>query len=52
MENKKCAIIATCGYEIESGADLFEEAIKRLSIHSNLHYIGMLGLRDINGIYS
>ncbi|HCQ90202.1 MULTISPECIES: flavodoxin family protein [unclassified Clostridium] len=49
-ENKKCAIIATCGYEIESGADLFEEVLKRLSIHSHLDYLGMLTVRDINGI--
>ncbi len=49
-EDKKCAIITTCGYEIEEGADLFEEALKRLAIHSHLDYIGMLGVRDIDGI--
>ena len=48
-ENKKCAIITTCGYEIKSGADLFEEALKRLATHSHLDYIGMLAVRDING---
>ncbi|MCB2291315.1 flavodoxin family protein [Clostridium sp. CS001] len=49
-ENKKCAIIATCGYEIKNGADLFEEALRRLAKHSQLDYIGMLAVRDINGI--
>lgn len=49
-ENKKLAIIATCGYELQRGTDLFEEAIKRGAIHGNLNYIGMLSARDINGI--
>jgi len=50
LKGKKSAIIATCGYEIDQGADLFEEAIKRLSTHSKIDYIGMLGARDIDGI--
>ena len=51
MRDKKyCALVATCGYEIENGVDLFEEAIKRLSTHSKLNYIGKLAVRDINGI--
>ncbi|QDR81037.1 NADPH-dependent FMN reductase [Sporomusa termitida] len=49
-EGKKCAIIATCGYEIKNGADLFEAGVKRLVEHSHLHYLGMLAVRDINGI--
>lgn len=49
-KDKKCAIITTCGYEIEKGADLFEEAVKRLAKHSQLDYIGMLAVRDINGV--
>lgn len=51
-KNKKYEIITTFGYKIESGADLFEEALKCTIIHSNHHYIGMLGVRDSNGIYS
>ncbi|MDD4335600.1 MAG: flavodoxin family protein, partial [Desulfotomaculaceae bacterium] len=35
-ENKKCAILATCGYPIEKGADLFEQGIKRYCKHSKL----------------
>ena len=49
-ENKKYAIITTCGNEIESGADLLEEALKRLAMHSHLDYIGMLAVRDVDGI--
>lgn len=43
---KKIALIATCGYRPENGADLFEEGIKRYGKHSQLNYIGMLAERD------
>ena len=39
---KKLAIITSCGYEPEKGADLFEEGIKRYCKHSQLAYCGML----------
>ena len=45
-EGKKCAVIATCGYEIEKGADLFEHGMKRYCKHSRLEYVGMLAERD------
>ncbi len=44
---KKLAVIATCGYKPEKGADLFEEGIKRYCKHSQLKYIGMLVERDL-----
>ncbi|MDU2065369.1 MAG: flavodoxin family protein [Sporomusaceae bacterium] len=44
---KQLAIIATCGYRPEKGADLFEEGIKRYCKHSQLQYIGMLAERDL-----
>lgn len=44
---KQLAIITTCGYRPESGADLFEEGIKRYCKHSKLKYIGMLAERDL-----
>lgn len=44
---KKVAIITTCGYKPEVGADLFEEGIKRYCKHSQLKYIGMLAERDL-----
>ena len=45
-ENKKCAVIATCGYPIEKGADLFEEGMKRYCKHSKLDLVGVLAVRD------
>lgn len=45
-EGKKCAVLATCGYPVEKGADLFEQGMKRYCKHSRLDYIGMLAVRD------
>lgn len=45
-KGKKCAILSTCGYQIEKGADLFEQGIIRYCRHSNLEYMGMLAERD------
>jgi len=44
---KKLAIITTCGYRPEEGADLFEVGIKRYCKHSQLKYVGMLAERDL-----
>ncbi|AJA47669.1 NADPH-dependent FMN reductase [Clostridium pasteurianum DSM 525 = ATCC 6013] len=44
---KQVAIITTCGYKPEKGADLFEEGIKRYCKHSQLKYIGILAERDL-----
>lgn len=43
---KSMAIITTCGYRPEAGADLLEEGIKRYCKHSQLKYAGMLAERD------
>ena len=48
-EGKPCAVITTCGYEIEYGSGVFEEGIKRYAEHSRLKYIGKLAVRDIDG---
>ena len=48
-EGKKCALVTTCGYEIEDGTGVLEEGLKRYSKHSNLSYIGKLAVRDIDG---
>ncbi|WMJ78723.1 MULTISPECIES: flavodoxin family protein [unclassified Sedimentibacter] len=45
-KGKRCAIIATCGYRPEKGADVFEEGIIRYCKHSSLIYSGMLSARD------
>lgn len=46
-KGKHVAIITTCGYRPEKGADLFEESIKRYCKHSSLIYDGMLAERDL-----
>jgi len=48
-EGKKCALVTTCGYEIEEGAGVLEEGLRRYSKHSRLHYLGKLAVRDIDG---
>ena len=43
---KKCALVTTCGYEIEEGADILEAGFKKYAHHSKLDYLGMLAVRD------
>ena len=44
---KRVALLVTCGYRPERGADLLEEAMKRYCKHSTLRYLGMLAERDL-----
>ena len=44
---KSVALVVTCGYRPEKGADLFEEGIKRYCNHSGLRYIGIHAGRDL-----
>ena len=44
---KSLALITTCGYPIEKGADLLEEGIRRYCKHSQLVYRGMLAERHL-----
>lgn len=39
---KSAALITTCGYPVEKGADLLNEGIRRYCRHSRLDYLGML----------
>ncbi len=39
---KKVALITTCGYPPEKGADLLEEGLQRYCKHSQLEYMGSL----------
>ncbi len=41
-KGKGVAILTTCGYPPEKGADLFEEGVLRLCRHCGLNYLGML----------
>ena len=44
---KHLALVVSCGYRPERGADLFEEGVKRYCKHSGLLYRGMLAERDL-----
>lgn len=44
---KNMALIVTCGYRPEKGADLFEVGMQRYCKHSKLNYLGMLCERDL-----
>ncbi len=44
---KKTALITTCGYRPEKGADLWEEGFRRYCKHSQLEYLGMLAERHL-----
>ena len=44
---KYLALLTTCGYPPEKGADLWEEGMKRYCKHSNLQYSGNFVERDL-----
>jgi multimeric flavodoxin WrbA len=44
---KQVAIVTSCGYAPEKGADLWEEGVRRYCKHSQLRYIGMLCERHL-----
>lgn len=44
---KGVAVLTTCGYRPEQGADLFLEGVKRYCKHSSLRYLGALAERDL-----
>ena len=46
-EGTQVAILATCGYRPERGADLFEEGIRRYCRHSRMVYRGMMAERHL-----
>jgi len=48
LKGKKLALVTTCGYPVEKGADLFEESMKRIAKHCKLDYAGMLAERQRN----
>lgn len=43
---KQVALLVTCGYPPDKGADLWESGIKRYCKHSQLRYVGMLAEHD------
>lgn len=48
-EGKPLGLITTCGYDIEGGAGVFEEGLRRYAKHSKLNYIGKLAIQDLDG---
>ena len=46
-QGKRVAVLATCGYPPEQGADLFQEGIRRYCKHSRLIFAGMLAERHL-----
>lgn len=44
---KNMALITTCGYKTQNGADLWEEGIRRYCKHSKLHYLSMMAERHM-----
>lgn len=44
---KPVALVSTCGYRPEKGADLWEEGMRRYCKHSSLVYDGMHAERDL-----
>lgn len=47
-KGKKCAIIATHGYDVQYATEPFETGIKHLCEHSDLNYLGMYSVRDVD----
>jgi len=48
LSGKRMALITTCGYPVEKGADLYEESMRRIAKHCRLDYAGMLAQRHRN----
>ena len=48
FKGKRFAVLTTCGYPVEKGADLYEEMMKRYCKHCGLTYTGMLVERQRN----
>jgi len=46
------ALIATCGCDLDYGAGLLDEALRRWCAHSGLPYIGMYAVRDEDNLAS
>ena len=46
------ALIATCGYDLEYGAGLLDEGLRRWCEHSGLPYLGMYAVRDEDDLAS
>lgn len=48
FKGKRIALITTCGYPVEKGADMFDDQMKRYCKHCGMTYAGMLAERQRN----
>lgn len=48
LKGKRLALLTTCGYPVDKGADIYEEMMKRYCKHCGLTYAGMLAERQRN----
>jgi putative NADPH-quinone reductase len=46
------ALLATCGYDLDYGAGLLNEGMRRWCVHSGLPYLGMYAVRDEDDLAS
>ena len=44
-EGKAVAAITTCGYQVEKGADVWQEGLRRSCKHAHLRWLGLYGER-------
>lgn len=51
-EGQCYALLATCGYDIDYGAGLLDEAMRRWCAHSGRLYLGMCAVRDEDDLRS
>jgi len=51
-KHQSYALIATCGYDLDYGAGLLDEALRRWCSHSGLPYLGMYAVRDTDNLAS
>ena len=45
-------MVATCGYDLDYGAGLLDEGLRRWCKHSGLPYLGMYAVRDEDNLAS
>ena len=51
-EGQAYALLATCGYDLDYGAGLLDEGLRRWCKHSGLPYLGMYAVRDKDNLAS
>ena len=51
-EGQAYALITTCGYDLDYGAGLLDEGLRRWCEHSGLPYLGMYAVRDEDDLAS